>query len=101
MEQIPLQHLESMADALRVLSHPQRLRIIELLDLHGPQPVHELQQHMGINRSTLSNHISTMRRSGLIDIQQKGKEHLVQTANPHCLTILNCIRSQLGMLELS
>lgn len=86
--------LIAMADALRILAHPHRLRIIELLDIRGETPVHELVRQLELPQASVSNHLNKMKRAGLIADQRQGKEIWYRLANPNALTILNCMRKQ-------
>jgi len=65
--------LEAMADALRVLGHPHRLRIIECLDLDGEATVGALVNALGLPQATVSHHLGIMRRVGLIAGERRGK----------------------------
>jgi DNA-binding transcriptional ArsR family regulator len=88
--------LEAMADALRVLGHRHRLRIIESLDLEGEAPVGALVDALGLPQATVSHHLGIMKRVGLIAGERRGKEVWYRIANPNAVTILDCIRRKAG-----
>jgi len=46
-------------------------------------------------QAALSQHLSQMRRAGLLAARRRGQEVWYAIADPHALTILNCIRSKL------
>ena len=71
---VPAEAFEKAADLLRALSHPVRLRIIELLS-GGELCVKSLEETLEISQSSVSQHLSRLRYAGLIESERKG--HLV------------------------
>jgi ArsR family transcriptional regulator len=59
------------ADLFRSLGHPARIRILELL-VEGERPVSDLLVEIGIEPSTLSQHLAVMKRIGLVESSRKG-----------------------------
>jgi len=45
-------------------------------------------------QAALSQHLSQMRRAGLLTARRRGQEVWYAIADPHALTILNCIRAK-------
>ncbi len=90
--EIPVELLADMAESLRVLAHPQRLKIIEMLDLGESMPVHDIVDQLALPQGTVSNHLSKMRRAGIVHAERHGKEVRYRIANPNAITILDCIR---------
>lgn len=68
------ERLGEAAGILRALSHPTRLRIVELLS-EGEFCVKRLEELLGIPQPSVSQHLSRLRYAGLIDSQRRG--HLV------------------------
>ena len=68
------EEFERAAELLRALSHPVRLRIIELLG-SGELCVKNLEEHLGVSQSSVSQHLTRLRYAGLIESERKG--HLV------------------------
>jgi len=62
------------AEVLRALSHPIRLRIIELLR-GGELCVKRLEEILGISQPSVSQHLSRLKYAGLIESERRG--HLV------------------------
>jgi DNA-binding transcriptional ArsR family regulator len=87
-------HLAAMATALRVLAHPQRLRIVEALESRGEWPVREIVGYTGLPQAAVSHHLGRMRRAGLVRGARRGKEIWYRVANASCFTILDCIRGK-------
>jgi DNA-binding transcriptional ArsR family regulator len=62
------------ASALKGLAHPVRLRLLELLEHHGPATATQLAAQIGENTGSTSYHLRRLARHGLIeDIPERGK----------------------------
>lgn len=64
---------QATADLFRTLGHPARIRILEVL-ADGPKPVHGIRAELGfpIEPSTLSQHLTVLRRAGLLGASRTG-----------------------------
>ena len=89
----PKDDFEHYARALKVLAHPQRLRIIAFLAQHTRAPVHKIQVALALSQSSVSMHLAQLRQMGLISTRRQGRESWYEIANPCCLNILNCMRT--------
>ena len=58
------------ADFLRALSHPVRLKIIEVLK-HGEKSVSNLVKQLGVEQSSLSRHLLALRDAGILKSRQE------------------------------
>lgn len=83
--------LERAAQILKMLAHPQRLRIIEILERSQDVPVHALMAETGFPQAVVSQHLNQMRRIGLLSARRHGKEMRYSISDPRALSILNCI----------
>ncbi len=88
--------LARMAQVLKLLAHPHRLKIIEILDAVDEAPVHDLVERLGLPQGATSLHLNQMRRANLISAERRGKEVWYRIADRRSLTILNCIRGKGG-----
>ncbi|SEO79274.1 ArsR/SmtB family transcription factor [Actinacidiphila rubida] len=61
--QVPL--YQAKAEFFRMLGHPVRIRILELLQ-DGPKPVRDLLASIEVERSNLSQQLAVLRRSGIV-----------------------------------
>jgi ArsR family transcriptional regulator len=59
------------ARLFRVLGHPVRIRILELLS-GGERTVGELQAELGLDSSSASQHLAAMRESGILESRRAG-----------------------------
>ncbi|MFC1413159.1 ArsR/SmtB family transcription factor [Streptacidiphilus sp. N1-12] len=69
MTQPPLYQVK--AEFFRLLGHPVRIRVLELLQ-DGPVPVRDLLADIGVEPSSLSQQLAVMRRSGLVTSTRRG-----------------------------
>ncbi|MEU1597173.1 metalloregulator ArsR/SmtB family transcription factor [Streptomyces sp. NPDC005708] len=61
--QVPL--YQAKAEFFRMLGHPVRIRVLELLQ-NGPVPVRDLLCEIEIEPSSLSQQLAVLRRSGIV-----------------------------------
>ena len=83
--------LERVAEVLRLLAHPQRLCIVELLDRAGEAPVHTITDALGLRQAVVSQHLNAMRRIGLVAARRRGKEVWYTIADQRSVKVLRCI----------
>ena len=95
-EGMPMELLTRMAEGLKLLAHPQRLKIIEIIDLNGGAPVHVISEGSCLPPAATSQHLNQMKRVGLITSERRGKEVWYSIHDPRALTILGCIRKNGG-----
>ncbi len=89
--EIPMDVLERVARTLRVLGHPHRLKIAELL-LARDLTVGQLADALGIPPNACSQHLNLMRAHGLLVAQRNGKEVFYKVGNPSVINTITCIR---------
>lgn len=83
--------LQRASETLKMLAHPQRLRLIEILEHKEEVPVHVLVEESGFPQAVVSQHLNQMRRIGLLCTERRGKEMWYSICDPRALSILNCI----------
>jgi DNA-binding transcriptional ArsR family regulator len=62
---------EVKANLFRVLGHPARVRILELLR-EGERSVGALQTELGLDSGGTSQHLAALRRIGLVESRREG-----------------------------
>ncbi len=72
---------EIKAELFKALAHPARVRALELL-ADGERPVSELLTQMQMEASHLSQHLSVLRKSGLVSSRREGNTVLYRLAGP-------------------
>ncbi len=83
------------ADLFRALGHPARIRILELL-VDGEQPVSSLLAEIGLEPSTLSQHLAVLKRIGLVESSRKGNAVTYQLADASVEQFLAAARTVLA-----
>lgn len=83
--------LEKAAATLKMLAHPQRLRIIEILEREQEVPVYAIVEETDFPQAVVSQHLNQMKRVGLLGSERRGKEMWYFISDPRPLAILNCI----------
>jgi DNA-binding transcriptional ArsR family regulator len=88
-----LDSLGQAAECLKVLAHPHRLRMIQML-LQAPFTVGELAEACEIPSAMASEHLRLMQRCGFLDAERDGRKVYYQVTEPHLAQILGCIESR-------
>lgn len=91
----PLNALTQAAECLKVLAHPHRLRMVQML-LQGRYTVGELAQACGIPSHMASEHLRLMQRCGFMKVDKEGRNAYYQIMEPHLANIMACIESRFG-----
>ena len=87
------------ADFFRLLGHPARVRVLELLR-DGERSVGELQAALGLDSSGTSQHLNAMRRQGLLESRRVGTSVLYRVKDPRLFQLLEVAKQILtGQLE--
>ncbi len=89
---LPVEIIERVADMLKVMAHPHRIRIVEALEQERSLPVFEVMTRLDLPQAVTSQHLNAMKRVGLLSAKRRGKEVWYAINDPRALTILECIR---------
>jgi len=92
-----LTSLEALAQAvecLKILAHPHRLRMIQMLLRR--YTVGELAEACGIPSHMASEHLRLMQRSGLLVGKKEGRKAYYEIAEPHLANIMVCVEERFG-----
>lgn len=89
----PLPELEQAAECLRILAHPHRLRIVQML-LRGRYTVGELAEACGLPSHMASEHLRLMQRCGFLTSEKEGRKAFYKIAEPHLANIMQCIEER-------
>src|SRR5690348_7536183 len=88
-----LESLGQAAECLRLLAHPHRLRMIQML-LQGDYTVGELAEACELPTAMASEHLRLMQRCGLLSSEKEGRKVFYRVAEPHLKSILKCIEDR-------
>src|SRR6478736_3751591 len=90
-----LEALTQAAECLKILAHPHRLRMVQML-LQGRYTVGELAESCGIPSHMASEHLRLMQRCGFLANEKEGRKAYYQIAEPHLAQIMSCIEARFG-----
>lgn len=79
------------AEFFKVLGHPVRVRVLELLR-DGERSVGDLQAALEIDSSGTSQHLSALRRQGLLESRREGTSVFYRVKDPRTFQILELAR---------
>ncbi|MBZ6199298.1 metalloregulator ArsR/SmtB family transcription factor [Streptomyces olivaceus] len=94
---MPVPLYEAKADFFKMLGHPVRIRVLELLQ-DGPRPVRELLADIGVEPSNLSQQLAVLRRSGLVRATRTGSTVVYELAGGDVADLLAAARRILSVL---
>jgi DNA-binding transcriptional ArsR family regulator len=83
---------EVKAGLFRVLGHPARVRIAELLR-DGERPVGALQAELGLESGATSQHLAALRRVGLVESRRDGTSVFYRAADKKVFDLLDAGRA--------
>lgn len=84
-EAAPIYRLK--AEFFRLLGHPARVRVLELLR-DGERSVGELQAELGLDSSGTSQHLTAMRRQGILESRRAGTSVFYHVKDPRIFQLL-------------
>ncbi len=79
------------AGILKIIAHPARIEIIDVLARRGTVSVGELEKTLGISQSMTSQHLAALRHAGVIEFEKEGNRCLYRLRNKNVLKLLKCI----------
>jgi ArsR family transcriptional regulator, arsenate/arsenite/antimonite-responsive transcriptional repressor len=90
-----LRRLTKRASLLKSLAHPSRLLIIEMLE-RSPSFVGELTEAIGADITTVSKHLSVLKRAGLVKATKRGTYSEYSLACDCVNHFIDCIEAGKG-----
>lgn len=88
---IPLEALTQAAECFKVLAHPVRLRIVDIL-MQGDYPVGEIAHMCAVQPNQASEHLRLMQVQGLLKSERRGRTVYYKIDSPRVPSLLRCIR---------
>lgn len=87
--------LAEAAECLKVMAHPVRLRIVDIL-MQGERPVHEIAALCDLPAHQTCEHLRLLKGQGLLDSRRRGREVFYRLVHPRLPALLTCIRKSCG-----
>ena len=85
-----------VAKYFRVLSDPTRVRVLELLELHGELTVGDLVGRLGEAQPKVSNHLACLRWCGFVERERRHPNVFYRVADLRVLELLGLGRALLA-----
>jgi len=92
---LSLEKLGQAAECLKVVAHPHRLRMIQML-LAGRPTVGELAAACGIPSPMASEHLRLLQRCGFLRPEKEGRKVYYTVVETHLADLLKCIERRFG-----
>lgn len=83
------------AECLKILAHPHRLKIVQLL-LDHELTVGELAEACEIVPHMASEHLRLMQRCGFLDSTKDGQRRYYRVVEPQLANIIHCVEQRFG-----
>ncbi|MDW8807768.1 metalloregulator ArsR/SmtB family transcription factor [Streptomyces scabiei] len=82
---------QAKAEFFRMLGHPVRIRVLELLQ-EGPRPVRDLLAAIEVEPSGLSQQLAVLRRSGIVTSTREGSTVVYELAGGDVADLMRAAR---------
>lgn len=87
--------LEDAAECLKIMGHPGRLRIVDIL-MQGRFQVNEIAEMCDLPPHQASEHLRLLKGHGLLDSEREGRAVYYSIADPRLPGLIECIRGCLS-----
>ena len=87
---VDFQQSDLMAERLKVLSNPDRLKVLCVL-IEGEQNVQQIEKLTDIHQPTLSQQLTVLRKAKMVSTRRDGKQIFYSLADSRVLTVIETI----------
>jgi len=91
IELLGTKKLEKAATMLKVMAHPIRLAIIDLLGVNSKMNVTEIYEALSIEQAAASHHLTLLKSKGLLSSERDGKNCVYFLKHDRITQIVSCI----------
>ncbi len=92
--------LGDAAECLKVMAHPVRLRLVEIL-LQDELPVKDIAKLCDLPPHQMSEHLRLLHGRGLLSSERQGRTVYYRVDDERLPELLECIKSACGTIEKS
>ncbi len=96
IELLPDELIEKAAECLKVMAHPVRLRIVNIL-MQGEFAVHEIAEMAKTSANQTCEHLRLLKGHGLLNAERRGRTVYYTIASPQLPGLINCIKRNCAM----
>jgi DNA-binding transcriptional ArsR family regulator len=90
-----LQTIDAQAQIFKVLTHPARIAILEILR-DGEHCVCHMEAYLGFRQAYISQQLSVLREAGLIQDRRDGWNIFYRVVNPQIYEVLDAVQKLTG-----
>lgn len=94
--QLDIDALSEAAECLKILAHPNRLQIVQMLLSGENYTVNDIAEACNMAQPTTSDHLRLMHRCGFLESVREGRTVFYSIAEPHLKDIMSCIQKRFG-----
>jgi DNA-binding transcriptional ArsR family regulator len=84
---------EARAKIIKAMAHPTRLFIVDELAKNGERCVCELTEMVGVDMSTVSRHLATLKNAGIIEDDKRGSQVYYRLRIKCISSFFECVES--------
>lgn len=95
-DMLSMEDLESAAACLKIMAHPVRLRMVDIL-MHGDFSVGEISEMCEVRHNQACEHLRLMQSCGLLTSERHAQTVYYKIASPRLPALLGCIREHCGI----
>jgi len=90
--------VKDVSKVIKCLGHPDRLRIVELLQ-STPMKVKDIQAMVGLTQAVTSQHLRQMYHLGILRSTREGQNVIYSMGSPLVVRMLHCLEETQNMLK--
>ncbi|TQR65947.1 ArsR/SmtB family transcription factor [Acinetobacter sp. RF14B] len=87
---IDFSQVDTVTNCLKVLSNPDRLRILCVL-VDGELNVQQIEESTDIHQPTLSQQLTVLRKNNIVNTRREGKQIFYQVSDRNVLVIMQTL----------
>lgn len=87
---IDFAQVDLVSDCLKVLSNPDRLKILCVL-VEGELNVQQIELRTDIQQPTLSQQLTVLRKADMVSTRREGKQIFYQVSDPKVLALMQTL----------
>ncbi len=88
--------LKAVAEAIKAIAHPARLKIVDIL-VEQEKSVSELCQELDLPQPYVSQQLAILKAHGIVSARRSGQQMFYGIANHHVSRIIQCVRDQAAL----
>ena len=88
-----LKQMEKVAGILRVIGHPIRIQVIDLLKGGKELTVNELCCHLKTDQSSISQHLAKLKLKGILSSRREGRNIFYYLRLKEVVKVMECMRN--------